>query len=105
MDWELVERGWPTAQGFLAAPEWRVGWSGGLAGCFWRDRPAKGYCLLSPTVDWVLDPGYILQEGCPCCPPALPPFHEDPLSLQSSRSNPLAVGTGYCCCVLSIAPP
>lgn len=42
---ELVERGWPAAQGFLAAPERRVGRSGGLAGCFWRDRPAKGYCL------------------------------------------------------------
>lgn len=103
--WELVERGWPAAQGFLAAAEGRVGWSGGLAGCSWRDRPAKAYCLPSPTVNWVLDPGCILQEGRACWPPALPPFREDPLSLLSSRSSPLAVGIGYCCCVLSIALP
>lgn len=40
--------------------------------------PTKAYCLPSPTVDWVLDPGCILQEGRPCWPPLPCPFHEEP---------------------------
>lgn len=62
--WELVERSWPGLLG-SHKKEGGLEWGSGRV-------PTKAYCLPSPTVDWVLNPGCILQEGRPCWPSALP---------------------------------